>query len=493
MITGLSGWRALVLPALAGAALASGQAPLGWVWLAFPALIVLFYIVNHAPTRAAAVWAAWAGGAAYFGVALSWIVSPFFVDPVRHGWMAPFALLGAAFGFALFWAAAGWLAARTRHRLLGFAVALSTMELARGYILTGFPWALPGHMWIDTPLAQIAAYIGPNGLNTFTFLLAAIALLRRPWGAVVAVLMAVAAVFTGQSRLDLQPGPDRPVSVRLVQPNAAQHLKWDPDQARSNFARLLDLTGEGRVADLTIWPETAVPYAMENNPEIGQLIAAAAQGKMVITGIQRAGSDMLFYNALAVIAPDGTIAETYDKRHLVPFGEYIPFGDLAYRWFGIRAFASQVGNGYSPGPGPQVMDLGPAVGAILPLICYEAVFPQDLRAAPRRADWILQITNDAWFGTINGPWQHLAQTRFRAIEQGLPLLRVANTGVTAVIDAHGQVREVLPFEVAGVLDMASIPGPLPRPPYARFGEGPLLLLLAGLALALLRVPYRKVA
>jgi apolipoprotein N-acyltransferase len=190
------------------------------------------------------------------------------------------------------------------------------------------------------------------------------------------------------------------------------------------------------------------------------------------------------WNTLAVIGPDGTLAQTYDKWHLVPFGEYIPFGDTLYDWFGIRAFASQLGASYAAGSGPATMDLGPDLGTIIPLICYEAVFPQDVNAAPDGADWILQITNDAWFGTLTGPWQHAAQARFRAIEQGLPLVRVANTGITAVYDAKGRMVQDLPFGVADALDVTHIPGALPAPPYARLGEMPVLLLLAGLALVL---------
>jgi apolipoprotein N-acyltransferase len=182
------------------------------------------------------------------------------------------------------------------------------------------------------------------------------------------------------------------------------------------------------------------------------------------------------------------VVQLYDKHHLVPFGEYIPFGDLAFDLFGLSAFAAQQGAGYSAGPGAVVLDLGPTLGSILPLICYEAVFPQDLRAASRtglgRADWILQITNDAWFGKLTGPWQHLAQARLRAIEQGLPLLRAANTGVSAVIDARGRVVAEIPLGMRAFVD-AALPPALPPTPYARFGDWPLLLLLAGLGAALL--------
>ncbi|MDZ4096473.1 MAG: apolipoprotein N-acyltransferase, partial [Paracoccaceae bacterium] len=195
------------------------------------------------------------------------------------------------------------------------------------------------------------------------------------------------------------------------------------------------------------------------------------------------------YNSMAVIGAGGATMALYDKHHLVPFGEYMPFGDLAADVFGLKAFAAQTGNGYSAGPRAAVLDLGPRLGRVLPLICYEAVFPQDLRAAPTRADWILQITNDAWFGTLTGPYQHLAQARLRAIEQGLPLVRVANTGVSAVIDARGRIVAQIPLGQAAYLD-AALPGALTAPPYARWGEGPVLLMLAAFALALLTRSWR---
>jgi apolipoprotein N-acyltransferase len=370
-------------------------------------------------------------------------------------------------------------------------VALAGVELARGYVLTGFPWALIGHIWADTPLAQLVALMGPNGLTLLTTLLAALPVMFGVRALPGIAVVGIAAFFWADARLDAPSPADRVGTLRLVQPNAEQHLKWDPDQARILFEQQLAMTAVQPVADLTIWPETALPYLIDREPEAGKRITKAARGNAVIVGLQRVEGAQ-GWNTMAVIGPDGTVTQSYDKWHLVPFGEYIPFGDLAYQWFGLRAFASQVGNGYSAGAGPAVMDLG-AMGKILPLICYEAVFPQDVAAAPERADWILQITNDAWFGTLTGPWQHMAQARLRAIEQGLPLVRVANTGITAVIDAKGQITQELDFGVAAYLDVATIPGALPPTLYARSGEVPVLLLLAALALGLIATRRPKVA
>jgi apolipoprotein N-acyltransferase len=226
---------------------------------------------------------------------------------------------------------------------------------------------------------------------------------------------------------------------------------------------------------------------LEYAPSVATMITEASGGRPVATGIQREEAGR-FFNSLLVLEGDGRQRASYDKHHLVPFGEYIPFGDLAFRWFGISAFAAQSGATYSAGPSPAVLDLG-ALGKVLPLICYEAVFPRLVNAAPVRADWMLQITNDAWFGVRTGPFQHFDQARLRAVEQGLPLVRVANTGITAVVDARGRVVAALPFGTMGVLD-AAVPGALPPTPYARFGDLPFGLLLLGLGLMGLRRPRR---
>jgi apolipoprotein N-acyltransferase len=216
------------------------------------------------------------------------------------------------------------------------------------------------------------------------------------------------------------------------------------------------------------------------------MIAEAAGGVPVALGVQRS-EGLRYFNSLAVIGPDAVPRAVYDKFHLVPFGEYIPFGDLAAR-FGLSAFAAQAGNGYTAGPGAALLDLGD-LGRVQPLICYEAVFPQDLRAVPARPDWLLQATNDAWFGQLSGPWQHLAQARMRAIEMGLPLARAANTGISAMIDARGRVVAALGLDRAGVVD-ADLPAALPVTPYARLGDLPVLLVLIG-AMGALAAVRRK--
>lgn len=458
-----------------GVLAATGLAPLGWWFVTLPALAFALHRISRAPRPGRAAFAA---GFGYFAFGLSWIVEPFLVDVARHGWMAPFALILMATGGAAFWAIPTAIAARlTTPRLPAIAAALFLSDWLRGWIFTGFPWARLGQVWTDTPIAQTASVIGSLGLSAITLTLATLAAAWPKRGTALAAALGFALAGWGEGRLH-QPLPaSQETVIRLVQPDADQALKWDPVWAGEFYYRLLRLSGgEGRFGhpDLVIWPETAVNFVLEWEPQELDRISAAAEGAQVITGIQRA-EGIRYYNALVAIAPDGRLEAVYDKAHLAPFGEYIPLGD-ALAHVGITAFAAQAGGGYTAGPGMAVLGL-PGLPAFQPLICYEAIFPRHLREAPMRPDWLLQITNDAWFGVISGPYQHLEQARLRAIEAGLPLVRVANTGVSAVVDARGQVVARLGLGQLGRID-ARLPGALPPTPWMRWGDWPLVVLAA---------------
>ncbi|MCB1367691.1 MAG: apolipoprotein N-acyltransferase [Rhodobacteraceae bacterium] len=481
-----TGWRGVVLALVAGAGIGTGQAPLAQPLIALGFLVLALHLFLQANTARRAAKLGWLIGTAFFSSTLFWIVEPFLVDAPRHGWMAPFALILMAGGLALFWAAAFALAAVIARgrigRLVALVAALGLAEYLRAHLFTGFPWNMLAYVWVDTPVMQAAAVLGPHGLTLLTLALAALPLaLRRCMAGLVAASVLLAILWAGGSyRLGQPvPAPSQATTLRLIQPNAPQHQKWDPDFIPIFLRRQMEMTAAPAAIrpDLVIWPEAAVPWWLDHEPDLQARISAAAAGGTVIIGARRLERGRI-YNSLAVLGPDGQSQAVYDKAHLVPFGEYIPFGGLLSR-LGLHGLAAEEGGGFSAGPGPKPIDLGPA-GKALPLICYEAIFPGMSAFAAPRPDWLLQITNDAWFGTLAGPQQHLAQARARAVEQGLPLVRVANTGISAVIDARGRVTDALPLGEAGFLD-AVLPGRTAPTPYHRSGDLPVLaLMLIGL-------------
>jgi len=477
----------LLVAGLLGGVMALGHSPVGWPLATLLALGAVFWLFGTVGSARQAAAFGWLVGTGYFAATVYWIVNPFLVDAPQQAWMAPFALVFMAVGLALFWAlafwAAHWLGGAKKRRLLALIFTLTLAELARSYVLTGFPWGLLGYVWVDTWVIQWAAWVGPHGVGMLTLCMTALPWIARDMrrGGLLAVALLAFVWLAGHlntENTDTAMVQANPVRVRLIQPNAPQAEKWDRDYAAMFFQRQLDLTAEPSEIpiDLVIWPETAVPFWLESVPNYQRQIAQAAGSATAIIGAVRDDAGKA-YNALAVLGPDGTPKQVYDKSHLVPFGEYTPFGG----WMadiGLHGFASSEGDGFSAGASARVLDLGRA-GKILPLICYEAIFPQLVNSWTTRPDWILQITNDAWFGQIAGPQQHLAQARVRAIEQGLPLVRVANTGISAVIDARGQVVAELPLNTIGKLD-AFLPAKAARTVYSRTGDWLVFLLaLAG--------------
>lgn len=482
------GARHAALSLLSGILMALGQAPWSMWPVALVALSGLCLLILRAPDQRRSMGTAWLGGTGYFALSLFWIVEPFFVDVARHGWMAPFALVILSGGLGLLWGAAGAIAGAfpASGKGAAFVLTLSLIEMSRNVLFTGFPWGLVSYIWSGHAIMQIAAWTGPFGLAALTIGVAMLAaqsvhsksmvpglvafvMFAGMWGSGVARLSEAQVVQTGQT-------------VRLLQPNAAQHLKWQRDMIPVFFSAQLEMTRTARAGgvDLVVWPESAVGYRLDRTPEALEYIARAGDGVPVVFG-GNALVDGAYHNTMAAMGADGEIYDWYYKHHLVPFGEYIPLGDLLSQ-LGIRGLAARDGGGFGPGPGPRLIDV-PGLGRVLPLICYELIFPQYARSEPR-PEMILQITNDAWFGKISGPYQHLVQAQFRAVEQGLPLLRSANTGVSAAIDPYGRVIAELGLGQEGFLDVPVV-APLVATPYARLGDWPvavaLMIAFAGLA------------
>ena len=456
------------------------------------------------PLRAAA-FRGWLAGLGYFSVSVAWIVEPFLVDERAHGWMAPFALVLMAGGLSLFWAAAGaaWRRLRPQGgaRALVFAGAFAGAEWLRGHLLTGFPWNLPGEAWpAGSPLSQGAALVGAYGLTWITLVLAAAPAWildpgtpgRRLSRAATVMVPALVLFAWGAHRIAGTPAGEAGPRVRIVQADIDQKTKWRPENLPFILRTYVDLTRRpaAQAPDIVVWPEGALPAIINDLMIPGQgwretLASALAPGQVLAMGANRAevrpDGGVAYHNSLVVLEGTGSdlaVAGVYDKHRLVPFGEFIPLGDLAGR-IGLRSLV-HMPEDFTAGPPPRPLQLA-RLPAFQPMICYEALFPGFTRAAARRAGerpaWILNVSNDAWFGRASGPWQHLNMARYRAIEEGLPIVRSTPTGISVVIDSSGRlIGPVLGLGTVGVIDQP-LPAARPPTPYVRFGDVPFLVLL----------------
>ncbi|MFL6933521.1 MAG: apolipoprotein N-acyltransferase [Xanthobacteraceae bacterium] len=512
------GWRRAAIAAAAGAMSTLALAPFNlWpvMFLTFPVLVWL--IDGSAAGRLGGVMSAagagWWFGFGYFLAGLYWVGHAFLVDAKTFGWLLPFAVAGLPAGLALFTAAGLALAramwTRGPSRVLALAVALTVVEWLRGHVLTGFPWNAYGYA-LTGPLvlAQSAALVGIWGL---TFMAVAIfatpAVLvderiytRRPWLPPLCAALVLAACATyGLVRLNQTPTSFvAGVRLRIMQPNLPQDEKFNYGAKQQVMSRYLTLsdraTGPGTtgIRDVThlIWPESAFPFFIAREPEaLAQIAALLPQGTVLVTGGVRPeettpGAQIVQgYNSIYVIDHDGSILGTYDKLHLVPFGEYLPFQGLLES-FGLMQL-TKVQGGFLAGERRRPLAM-PGAPAAVPLICYEIIFSGE--AVPRAGDrpgWLINLTNDGWFGNSTGPYQHFQQARVRAIEEGLPLVRAANSGISAVVDPVGRVINHLPLATEGVFD-ASLPRRIPPTLFVRIGDSLAALMLAGAAVLVLR-------
>ena len=412
----------------------------------------------------------WLFGFGYFLFTMNWIVEPFLVEIASHGWLAPFALLAMAGGLSFFWAIGAYIGYFIFKTVLGLALGIGFAEVARGFVLTGFPWGLIGYIWTETPIAQTVAFIGVYGLTFLTiFFSASFAILGKHRGYFFAIFYLMASIggiwLMGNSRLAAPVYSDNAKTIRLSQPNAPQEQKWDPQFSSMFFERQLEYTSSHPRPDLVIWPETTLPVPFEMANSFIKKLSEVSDGTPVLLGALRYENSS-YFNSIIYFDGTGNAFSIYDKHHLVPFGEYLPFENFLVEKRLTNA-DTLFGAGLLTGPGPKAIDID-SLGKVMPLICYEAVFPQYAGASSERADVIVQLTNDAWFGNISGPQQHLSKAQMRSIEQGLPLIRVANTGISGLIDPFGRVQASLPLNQAGFLDIR-VPEALPAPVYSQFG------------------------
>ena len=451
-----------------GTVFALGNAPWALWYLSIGSLIAWFFLVIVKAVSKKIFKSTFFFGFGYFIISLIWIVEPFLVEPWVHGWIAPIALIALPSFLALIWALFAFLG----HYYLssvGIVIGLSLAEYCRLYLLTGFPWANISYVLLDTTADKWFAILGPYGLNLLLlltcFTIASSLCTRRIANFSLAMLLLTILFFAPQSFKD-EPSKNLITSVRLIQPNAAQEKKWSAEFAPRFFETMIKMTAQTPRPDIIIWPETSLylPYNSASD-EIGKM-REATQESILVFGALKIDQTNFLKNSL-IIENKNQETAFYDKAKLVPFGEYLPFTNLK-SYFKISERSNLFGWGFKRGSGSRLIRLSNGLNFV-PLICYEAIFSDFLKPSVKKADFILQITNDAWFGRSIGPQQHLAQLRIRSIEYGLPVIRVANTGISAIIDANGTVLKNLPVNKSDYLD-AFIPSRKQNTIYGEFGN-----------------------
>ena len=437
------------------------------------------------PSLRTAMTIGWWLGFGYFMAGLWWLGAAFLVEADQFAWALPLGVMGLPALLACFtaigFAAAHLLWCAGSVRVLAFAICLAGSEWARGVLFTGFPWndlgmSLAGNI----VTAQAASLVGLHGMTLLAVLIfaAPATLADRTTGraggryrAVIgaALLLAAIAIFGGLRLAGGAVENEAGVKLRLMQPNLPQDAKFRPENKDPILKHYLELSdsatspGTSGLADIThlIWPESAFPFILSRDAGALSRIGEALGSTVLVTGAARVELDAAilpgetkasYFNSIQVVGAGGVVLDSYDKTHLVPFGEYLPFASVLES-LGVRQFV-HIPGGFESGQISKLLTI-PGLPAALPLICYEAIFPgavpPDLRQA---SGFLLNVTNDGWFGVTPGPYQHLAQARVRSIEQGLPLLRAANTGISAIVDPYGRLVASLPLGVEGVLDGA---------------------------------------
>lgn len=499
-LRGLAGWRRRVLALLLGLLASLALPPLYAVPLLLPAFTGFVWLVEGCRRPQAAFAVGWWFGFAHFMVGNYWIANALLTDAARFGWLIPPVIGGLAAVLAVFPGLAAAAAQRGRsglERVLVLAIAWTALEWMRGWVFSGYPWNLIGYSWsFSDAMNQFAAVAGIWGLGFITVAAAAMPAAlaeagpppRSRLGAALpgtlvalALLMLAGIWAAGEVRLanarsETVPG----VRLRIVQAAIPQDAKAEEDLREAHILRHLQLTlGTPGFDGVThvIWPETAVGFLLERAPPLRRELARAAPpGGVLITGAPRAAPETgpieQLWNSMIAIDPTGAIVGTFDKFHLVPLGEYVPLR----RFLPFLSKITPGGMDFSAGPGPRTLRL-PGLPPVSPLICYEIIFPGRVADRADRPQWLLNLTNDGWFGTSTGPYQHFVSARLRAVEEGIPLVRAANTGISGVVDAYGRVVAELGLGASGVLDV-DLPRPVPQATfYGRFGDWTLAALL----------------
>ncbi len=444
-----------LLPFLLGVSATLTLPPFYIFPLVIPAYGGLFQLLNRADSRKQATLIAFFWGWGFFMSGLYWFTIALLTDPDKFGWLIPFALFALTAVIALYTAVFGTLYFSFRREGLKgaviFAALWTLVEVARGHFFTGFPWNLGGYVFAASDASiQLASLVGIYGLTMGAVLVGAVSTLPLRTALCGWVLVAFA-VSWGEWRVQQAPREMVDgVMLRLVQANIQQHHKWNPERQTEGLTAQVELSREPGSERVThfIWPETAVPYLMQDYSTLATRLGyTLLPSQKLLTGTLRGNGDRVT-NSMVAINQYGNIISQYDKHKLVPFGEFLPL-----RWLIPSALETPVGmHDLAPGEGTRTLRVH-GLPPVSPLICYEVIFPGLAVDKSDRPAWLLSITNDAWFGTSTAPYQHLAMARMRAVEQGLPMVRVANTGITAVFDGYGREYGRIPLNKKGFLDI----------------------------------------
>ncbi len=483
-IQSLTGFKRYALAFALGAVMVLSMPPFG----AFPVLLfvipAMVWLCQGAPNKAKAFFTGWAFGAGYFIFGLYWISDALFVDIHQFWWVLPLSLIIGPVIVALYYGLIPLLAwcYRTHDAAyaLMFVTAFAAVEWVRGHAFTGFPWNLPGYAWMHVlPVMQVSAAIGIYGLTLLTLLWSATPAFGKKT-ALALLLSFLLVEGAGKARLMFHPVMQfKNYTVRIVQPNIAESFKWNRAEMENNFNHILKLTAAPsqlpQPLTFVIWPETALIGDLDQSPDLAKYVAARLPDNSIgiLGDLRNLGTH--YYNSVAVLDKKAKVLDIYNKHHLVPFGEYIPFRKYI-DMTPIAAGISGIGD-FTPGKGVTTLDNLGGLPKPSPLICYEAIFPDAVALRGKeRPDWLVNVTNDAWYGKTTGPHQHFQSARVRAIEEGLPLVRAANTGISATIDPLGRIIGIRPLDVSADLDTI-LPAPLPPTLYARYGDKLFFLML----------------
>ena len=469
------------LPLILGVFLSLANPPFSFPYIIVVALVVIgnyWLKKNYSPKKS--FFFGFLFGFGYFTFSLVWIIEPFLVEPNLTVILAPFALIFLSGVLSFFWGSAFFFSSykndfkNKKISLFKLAICLSLAEILRSHLFTGFPWVLLGLAFIDTPISQVLSIFGPYWLTSIIIILCLIIPTGKT-GILLSIigfsLLNIYGLYRDNNKVDDEINKQ----IRIIQPNILQKNKWKKDLEEVNFSKLIKLSNKNsKNVDLLIWPETSVPFFLEYKKNFQNIILNNIS-KPIILGARRYDKNSnKLYNSAYYLNENGKVEQIYDKKHLVPFGEFVPFNNFL-NIFVETGIENNGITGFSVGTKTNEIIIDNSIKISL-FICYESIFSNEIDANTVNSDFIVHLTNDAWFGSYNGPQQHIVQIRARAIEQGLPVLRSANTGISALIDPYGRILKKIPLNIEGYIDV-KIPKKIDETLYSKFGSKKWNLLL----------------